>query len=130
MQDRPSFDELLEAVQGFLRDDVMPNTQGRVSFHARVASNAIEWIRRELDHEEEHLSREWEGLDRLIGVAPRPVTLNATRQATVQRNAELAERIRAGEADDGEFRTNVFDHLRAVTRDKLVVSNPRLLEEE
>lgn len=130
MQDRPSFDELLEAIQGFLRDDVMPNTQGRLSFHARVAGNAIDWIRRELEHEEEHLAREWEGLNGLLDPAPKPPTLGELRDATTRRNTLLAERIRSGEADAPEFRADLLAHLRIVTRDKLVVSNPRLLEED
>lgn len=50
MQDRPTIDELLEAVAGFLSDDVMPNTQGRLSFHARVAGNVLQMLRRELAH--------------------------------------------------------------------------------
>lgn len=130
MQDRPSFDELLEAIQGFLRNDVMPNTQGRLSFHARVAGNAIDWIRRELEHEEEHLAREWEGLDGLLDHEPKPTTLRELRDATTRRNTVLAARIRNGEADASEFRANLLAHLRTVTRDKLVVSNPRLLEED
>ncbi len=130
MQDRPSFDELLEAIQGFLRDDVMPNTQGRLSFHARVAGNAIDWIRRELDHEEEHLAREWDGLNGLLGLEPKPATLRELRDATTRRNTVLAERIRNGEADAAAFHANLLAHLRTVTRDKLVVSNPRLLEED
>lgn len=129
MQDRPSFDELLEAIQGFLRDDVMPNTQGRLSFHARVAGNAIDWIRRELQYEEEHLLREWEGLDGLLGPEP-PPSLRELRDATTRRNTVLAERIRSGEGDTPEFQSSLFAHLRTVTRDKLVVSNPRLLEED
>lgn len=130
MQDRPSFDELLEAIQGFLRDDVMPNTQGRLSFHARVAGNAIDWIRRELQHEEEHLLREWEGLDGLLGQDPKPPSLREPRDATTRRNTALAERIRSGEGDTLAFQSSLFTHLRTVTRDKLVVSNPRLLEED
>lgn len=130
MQDRPSFDELLEAIQGFLRDDVMPNTQGRLSFHARVAGNAIDWIRRELQHEEEHLSREWEGLNALLGTEERPATLREMREAATRRNTVLAEQIRNGAADEPDFHRSLLAHLRTVTRDKLVVSNPRLLEED
>lgn len=129
MQDRPSVDELLEAIQGFLRDDVMPGTQGRLSFHARVAGNAIEWIRRELQLEEEHIAREWGGLDDLLGAEALPAAITAQRSALIARNESLGERIRAGDADAGPFRARLIEHLRAVTRDKLAVANPRLLEE-
>ena len=45
---RPTARELLDAVRGFLTDDVIPNTTGRVSFHARVAANVVAIVEREL----------------------------------------------------------------------------------
>jgi len=129
MQDRPNVDELLEAVAGFLQDDVLPNTTGRLSFHARVAGNVVQMLRRELSFEEEHLEREWAGMDRLLGPADRPASLVQTRVQLVARNQVLADRIRAGDADEPRFRGELFAHLRAVMRDKLAVSNPGLLAE-
>jgi len=46
---RPTADELLDAVGGFLTDDVLPATGGRVGFHARVAANVVAMVRRELE---------------------------------------------------------------------------------
>ena len=43
----PSQTELLESVAGFLRDDVMQETAGRVNFLARVAANSIDISLRE-----------------------------------------------------------------------------------
>ena len=45
---RPTVRELLDAVRGFLTDDVMAATSGRVSFHARVAANMLAIVEREL----------------------------------------------------------------------------------
>ena len=45
---RPTARELLDAVRGFLLDDVVPATSGRVSFHARVAANVIAIVERQL----------------------------------------------------------------------------------
>lgn len=129
MQDRPNVDELLAAVAGFLQDDVMPNTTGRLSFHARVAGNVIQMLRRELSSEEEHLDREWSGLDALLGTEARPATLTEARGALIARNEELSKRIREGEADDGAFQARLLGHLRETMRDKLAVSNPGLLAE-
>ena len=129
MQDRPTFDELLEAVAGFLRDDVMPNTQGRISFHARVAANVIEMLRRELGSLEDHYSSEWDGLDHLLGVEPMPPGLANVRERMLARNKELGERIQKGDADAGPWRDAVLAHLRRVTHDKLTVSNPQLAAE-
>jgi hypothetical protein len=124
MQDRPTFDELLEAVAGFLRDDVMANTSGRLSFHARVSANVIDMLRRELTTIEQHNAHEWDGLDHLLGVEPMPPSIEDVRTRLVARNRELSERIRGGEADEGEWRTGTLAHLRRVVRDKLAVSNP------
>jgi hypothetical protein len=130
MQDRPTIDELLEAVAGYLRDDAMVNTQGRTNFHARVAMNAVEMIRRELATLEDHHAREWDGLDHLLGVQPMPPHLSAVRAALVDRNQDLSTRIRNGDADSGSWRTAVLDHLRHTIHDKLTVSNPALAAEE
>jgi hypothetical protein len=130
MQDRPTLDELLEAVARYLRDDVMVNTSGRTQFHGRVAMNAVEMVRREIATIEEHHAREWDGLDHILGTQPMPPHMAAVRESLVDRNKTLSERIRAGEADSGEWRHAVFNHLKKVTHDKLVVSNPALAAEE
>ena len=130
MQDRPTLDELLAAVSGYLRDDVMANTSGRTNFHGRVAMNAVEMIRREIATIEDHYAREWDGLDHILGVELMPPHLGAVREALVARNHVLSERIRQGEADAGAWRDAVFAHLRKVVHDKLVVSNPALAAEE
>jgi hypothetical protein len=44
----PSSAELLQAVREFLQQEVMPSTEGRLSFHARVAANVLAQIEREL----------------------------------------------------------------------------------
>jgi uncharacterized protein DUF6285 len=126
MQDRPNVDELLEAVAGFLHDDVMPNTTGRLSFHARVAGNVIQMLRRELTLEEDTLDREWTGLDGLLGPAAKPARLSELRAGLLARNEELVRRIQSGDADSGEQRAKTLAHLRATMRDKLAVSNPGL----
>ena len=46
---RPTASELLDAVRGYLIDQVMPGTSGQLAFHARVAANALAIIARELD---------------------------------------------------------------------------------
>ena len=129
MQDRPTIDELLEAVAGFLRDDVLPNTQGRISFHARVSGNVLEMLRRELASLEEHYAGEWDGLDHLLGVDPMPPGLANVRERLLARNKELSDRIQKGAADSGPWRDTVFAHLRRVTHEKLTVSNPQLAAE-
>jgi aminoglycoside phosphotransferase (APT) family kinase protein len=46
---RPTASELLDAVRGFLTEQVMPATTGQLAFHARVAANALAIVARELE---------------------------------------------------------------------------------
>jgi len=124
MQDRPTQDELLAAVEKFLDEQIVPNVEGARGFHARVAANVIRTVRREIEREEEALDREWAGLDALLGPAERPASRAALREALAQRNEELCRRIREGEGGPA-----VIDHVRATVRDKLLVTNPGWLGE-
>ena len=44
----PTTAELAAAVREFLEEEVMPATEGRLSFHARVAANVVAQLEREL----------------------------------------------------------------------------------
>jgi hypothetical protein len=46
---RPTVSELLDAVRGYLTDQVMPATSGQLAFHARVAANVLSIVARELE---------------------------------------------------------------------------------
>jgi aminoglycoside phosphotransferase (APT) family kinase protein len=46
---RPTASELLDAVRGFLTDQVMRETAGQLAFHARVAANVLGIVARELE---------------------------------------------------------------------------------
>jgi aminoglycoside phosphotransferase (APT) family kinase protein len=46
---RPTASELLDAVRGFLTDQVMPAATGQLAFHARVAANVLGIVARELE---------------------------------------------------------------------------------
>jgi hypothetical protein len=46
----PSGAELAAAVREFLEQEVVPATEGRLSFHARVAANVMAQIERELQN--------------------------------------------------------------------------------
>ncbi len=117
MQDRPTAQELLEAVGEFLEQDVMP-LGGRVGFHGRVARNVVEIVRRELDLGPEADAAERTGLVELLG-DDAPEDLH-------EANAELARLIRAGSLDDR--REEVLAHLRRTAIDKLRIANPRELD--
>jgi hypothetical protein len=124
VHDRPTADELLRAVELLLDEQLVPSLEGSRKYNARVAANVVRIVRRELQHEERQLDAEWRGLDVVLGPAERPATVSALRQALAERNRELSERIRAGDADAGRFRDLVLAHVRDTVHAKLEVSDP------
>jgi alpha-D-ribose 1-methylphosphonate 5-triphosphate synthase subunit PhnI len=124
MQDRPTVHELLDAVQRFLDEEIVPNTEGRRQFVARVSANALRMIGRELLLEEEHQAREWAALDTLLGPAQQPAGRAARASALRNRNDELCARIRAGSFDDGPAHAAVVASVRQSVQDKLAVTDP------
>ena len=130
MQDRPTQDELLGALERFLDDQVVAKTEGALSFHGRVAANVVRMLRRELQHEDEQLAREWAGLDALLGASSRPASRAALGAALTVRNESLCARIRAGDADTPPFCVAVLSHVRQTVRDKLLVTNPGWVGED
>jgi hypothetical protein len=73
--DMPRADELLESVRDFLRGDVMEKTHGRTQFLARVASNSLDIVRREIELGPTLRARELERLRALYGSTDDLVTL-------------------------------------------------------
>lgn len=130
MQDRPTIHELLEAVERFLTEDLVPHLEGRKKFLARVSANVVRIVDREINLEEEQIDREWRGLDALLGSEDMPAGPAALREGIARRTGILAEKIRAGDADAGALREKVLAHLCAIIREKLSVSDPDLLERD
>ena len=114
MQDRPDVSELLEAVAAFLREQVVPATEGRVAFHARVAANSLDIVRREVQLAPGAQARELIRLQALLG-SDTPADLPAA-------NRWLCERIAAGQL--GPDTPGLVEHLRQTTRDKLAIDQP------
>lgn len=113
--DRPTVTELVEAVREFLADQVAPNVDGQLAFHARVAANALTTVARTLQEGDAMDRAERERLAHLLRHDGELVALNR----------ELAAKIRAGAMD--AQRAAVVDHLRRTCRDKLALFNPRYL---
>lgn len=124
MNDRPTAEELLAAVERFLEETAVPALEGPAKYHARVAANVVRIVARELACEDAHLAREWDGLALLLGSAPKPEARDALHAAIRARNEELVRRIREGEADAGAWREALIAHLSRVVADKLDVAQP------
>lgn len=114
MQDRPDLGELLEAVAAFLREQVIPATEGQVAFHARVAANTLDIVRREVQFGPAAQAGEEIRLQALLGSAA-PVDLTTA-------NRLLCERIAAGLF--GPDTPGLIAHLRQTTQDKVAINQP------
>jgi Domain of unknown function (DUF6285) len=124
MQDRPTSNELSEAVREFLEQEIVPTiTDARLKFRVLVAMNALTMISREVNLEESQLQAEFSSLKSLLGQdVPSPDSFSSLKAMTTELNSELSSRIRSGNAPE-----NVFAHLEDVTRAKLAVTNPAYL---
>jgi hypothetical protein len=106
LHDRPTAAELVQAVREFLESDVVPATEGRTRFHARVAVNVLAMVERELE------------------AGPGPAAAHAAHLAAlgVADDHELARAIRTGALD--ERRAEVRVAVRESVRAKLDVAHP------
>jgi hypothetical protein len=113
--DMPRIDELVTGVRDLLQDEVIGATQGRLSFMARVAGNALDTVLRELAVGDEHRRRERARLARLLGRSP-DSDLEALRW-------QLVEALRDGslplDAPD------LAEHLRATVVNQAAIDQPR-----
>lgn len=108
LYDRPTADELLQAVTGFLRQELITDDP-RSAYLAKVAANVLTIVRREMRlgpaHRETHRSH--------LGV------LGCTD------DAELAARIRNGTLSDTD--PEVLEAVRSSIAAQVIVANPRYL---
>ena len=112
MQDQPTPSEVIGAVAAFLKTVVAAETTGATSFQARVAANALEMMRRQLDLAPAADAAERQRLNELLGHDGDLLELNT----------ELSRRIAAGEMDLTTL--GLSDHLWATTLAKLAVDQP------
>jgi hypothetical protein len=132
VQDRPSADELLEALAEFLDSEVVPAFEGRKRFHAIVAANVARITAREFRLGPANRQAEIGELRDLLDAAATHVDAVSRDEQVIDRelttlNAELCRRIESGDADDGDFRTKVLAFLRRATERKLAIDDPKRL---
>lgn len=115
MHDQPSVSELIQAVKNFIDETAGPNLTGHAAFHARVASNALATVLRDLENRPTH---ETEEKTRLMTLLKAP---EGTDLATL--NRKLSEEIQAGnltlETPD------LLQHLKATTIAQVEIDQPR-----
>lgn len=123
--DQPTKTELLLAVRRFLDEELLPGLEGVQRFHARVASNALGIVVREIELERSHLRAQFARLVDLLGRTGEPPADPMRLDEEVTRmEAEVCSRIRDGAADDPDRRGALVHHLRETVRERLAVANP------
>ncbi|MBB5270309.1 DUF6285 domain-containing protein [Quisquiliibacterium transsilvanicum] len=110
--DEPTGAELLGTVARYLRETLLPKLPPEAVFHTRVAANAVDLVRRQL---ELGAGLETEELARLRALLGREGSLDELNRA-------LSERISAGEL--GERTPGLMEHLWATTLAKMAVDQP------
>ena len=113
MQDRPTADELLDAVAEYLFAELRPEVPREQRFKVLVAANICTVVAREIGAGEEPDRRDLELFGELLG---EPV--DDVRAAA----AELSRRLRSGELDDRieELAPRLEEHVRR----KLEIARP------
>jgi hypothetical protein len=119
MQDRPTTPELLQAVAEFLRERVLPATEGALAYQVRVAANALAIVQREVAQGAAAQAREAEGLRALLGPQA-PADLDAA-------NRLLCAHIATGAMDLAT--PGLLAHLQRTTADKLAIDLPGYSDE-
>lgn len=103
LQGRPNLPELLDAVSTFLRDELLPDLEGRKQFHARVALNVLAMATREVTS----------------GPAQQAYYASELRDAALSGTDELASKASSPDLDDRLLRL-----ISASVMMKLELANP------
>lgn len=115
MHDAPSTAELVESVKRFIEETAAPQLSGHAAFHARVASNVLATVLRELAERPDAEAGE---RSRLVAL------LDADETATLDTlNRDLCEQIRSGAMDLST--PGLLDHLKTTTIAQLSVDQPK-----
>ena len=115
MHDHPSVSELVQAVKNFIDTSAAPNLTGHAAFHARVASNALATVLRDLEARPEAETAEYA---RLIAL------LEADSETPIEvLNQDLSKRIRSGEMTAKT--PGLLAHLKATSIAQVEIDQPR-----
>jgi hypothetical protein len=112
MQDQPTPSEVIGAVALFLKTVVAAETTGATSFQARVAANALEMMKRDLELSPAEDAAELARLKAILG----------EDGSLAELNQRLADQIAAGALDLST--PGLKDHLWSTTMAKLAVDQP------
>lgn len=116
MQNTPTPDELLELVARYLTDVAMPLLPPAAAFHARVAANVLQVVRRQVELAPRQDAAE------LVRLAALGMTADAAAADLPAANAALARAIADGRIDSTD--PALLAHLWQSTFERLAVDQP------
>jgi hypothetical protein len=112
MQDEPTPPEMLAAVAALLRETVMPQLSGHTAFLVRVAANALDLVRRQVELAPAADGAELARLRALLARDGDLLELNQALCAAIEAGAVTLQTPR------------LADHLWATTLEKLAIDQP------
>jgi hypothetical protein len=127
MQDRPAKEVLLDALSGFLLQQVRPAiSDAGLNFRVLIAANLAMVVANEIRGEEAQNTAELSRLRDLLPDVRAETTESpeAMRRAIEQLNKALAERLRKGDFDPAAL-GRATAHVKQTLLEKLAVNNPR-----
>jgi Domain of unknown function (DUF6285) len=121
MRDRPTGDDLLQCARQVLRGDVLPSLPAEQRHALLMVMNAMSIAERQLRYGEAPVKEELAAIAGLIG---------HDCSDLIAGNRRLCTLIRDGGADPGQpLRAALFAHLRSVGRQRVLESNPKILND-
>jgi hypothetical protein len=112
MQDTPDPTEILTAVATLMRETIMPLLSGHPNYQVRVAANALDLVRRQIELQAGYDAAELKGLKALLGVDGTLEELNQKLCDAIEAHAITLET------------PGLAEHLWAATMAKLAVDQP------
>lgn len=106
----PTATELAQAVEAFLREEVLPATEDRLAFLVRVAANVTAMLRREIE----------------LGPECEAAHARRLQALGVKDDAALCTAIRSGRLDDRM--DEVMSAVRSTATERLRIVNPAWIE--
>ncbi len=131
MYDKPSLEQLLDAVRVHLQKNVLPvlEEDRRAYVQTQVAINVLNIVEREVQMSLDQMKAEWKRIDFVQGKPmPMPADPHALRAALYERNRKVCEEIEAGRYDYAPQRSALFEHLLVTARAQLEVAHPSFLQ--
>ncbi len=114
MHNQPGVAELVQAVKNFIDETAAPNLSGHAAFHARVASNTLATVLRDL---EARIGNERDEIARL-----RTLLNDDTETSLEGLNRQLSRKIQSGEM--AITTPGLIAHLKATTVAQVKVDQP------